>query len=190
MKKKQPEHELLSVNRRDFFRKVFLKGIDHAQAAGKSMVQRTTELLEPAQESTPDRANVAESKPKVPKKRPDNWLRPPGALPENIFLKTCETCQECVKVCPAKCISIDLSSDNPIANGKPYIEPRRLPCVMCDDLACMQACPSGALELVDLVTDIRMGLAVVDHTICFRSPPRKLKTSLLIHQRLLGMIRL
>jgi Pyruvate/2-oxoacid:ferredoxin oxidoreductase delta subunit len=35
----------------------------------------------------------------------------------------------------------------------------------------MQTCPSGALELVPTLLDIRMGLAVVDHNVCFRTAP-------------------
>ncbi len=169
MKKKKTEQELLSANRRDFFRKVLLKGLDHAESAGKAMAFRATQFIKPDDPTPQNRANIAESKPKPTLSRPDNWLRPPGALPEKKFLQTCETCGECAKVCPANCILIDSSSDNPIADGKPYIEPRRLPCVMCEDMACMQSCPSGALDLLASLNDIKMGLAVVDHAVCFRT---------------------
>lgn len=169
MKKKNTEHELLSANRRDFFRKVLLKGLDHAESAGKNMALRATHILKPADSPPQNRAKVAETAQKPALSRPDNWLRPPGAIDEKKFLKTCESCGECAKACPANCILIDLSSDNPIADGKPYIEPRRLPCVMCEDMACMQTCPSGALELVPTPRDIRMGLAVVNHKVCFRT---------------------
>lgn len=169
MKKKNTEHELLSANRRDFFRKVLLKGLDHAESVGKAMALRATQFVKPAYLPTPNRAKIAETRPKPAQTRPDNWLRPPGALPEKKFLQTCEGCGDCVQVCPANCIVIDKSSDNPIASGKPYIDPRRLPCVMCEDMACMQTCPTGALELVPTPRDIRMGLAVVDHAVCFRT---------------------
>lgn len=169
MKKQKSEHQLLSANRRDFFRKVLLKGIDHAQATGQAMIQRATDLLKPADPEPQNRANIAESKPKPVKTRPDNWLRPPGAVDEKFFLSLCESCGDCVKACPANCIQIDLSSDNPVAHGKPFIETRRLPCVMCEDMSCMQTCPSGALELVPSPLHIRMGLAVVDHAVCFRT---------------------
>ena len=169
MKKKKSEQELLSANRRDFFRKVLLKSLDQAETAGKAMAFRTTQFLKPDESTPQNRAIVAETRQKPTLSRPDNWLRPPGALPEKKFLQTCETCGECAKVCPANCILIDSSADNPIANGKPYIETRRLPCVMCEDMACMQSCPTGALELVATPGDIRMGLAVVDHAVCFRT---------------------
>ncbi len=97
---------------------------------------------------------------------PDVILRPPGALPEEDFLKTCSKCGKCVQACPVKCIVID--SEARIGDGLPYIVPALSACVVCDELACMKACPSGALQLVDK-TQIRMGLAVVDHGACLRS---------------------
>ncbi|MGC8560345.1 MAG: 4Fe-4S dicluster domain-containing protein [Phycisphaerae bacterium] len=97
---------------------------------------------------------------------PDVILRPPGALPEEDFLKTCSKCGKCVQACPVKCIVID--SEARIGDGFPYIVPALSACVVCEELACMKACPSGALKLVDK-TQIRMGIAVVDHGTCLRS---------------------
>jgi ferredoxin-type protein NapG len=97
---------------------------------------------------------------------PEVILRPPGALPEDDFVKTCSKCGLCVQACPVKCIIID--SEARVGDGFPYIVPALAPCVVCEDLACMKACPSGALKLVDK-TQIRMGLAVVDHGACLRS---------------------
>lgn len=97
---------------------------------------------------------------------PDIILRPPGALPEGDFEKACSKCGLCVQACPVKCIAID--SEAKIGDGLPYIVPTLAPCVVCDELACMKACPSGALKLVEK-TKIRMGLAVVDASACLRS---------------------
>lgn len=97
---------------------------------------------------------------------PDVILRPPGALPEDDFVKACSKCGLCVQACPVKCIVID--SEARVGDGFPYIVPTLAPCVVCEDLACMKACPSGALKLVEK-TQIRMGLAVVDHGACLRS---------------------
>lgn len=97
---------------------------------------------------------------------PHVTLRPPGALPEAEFESTCSKCGLCVQACPVKCISID--AEAVIGNGFPYIVAALAPCVVCEELACMKACPSGALKLVDR-TEIRMGLAMVDDRACLRS---------------------
>lgn len=93
-------------------------------------------------------------------------LRPPGAIAEAEFLDCCERCHACVSACPADAIrSIEI--DGPL-KGTPGIVAAEQACVVCTDLDCMQACPSGAL-LVVLREQIEMGLAVVDHETCVRS---------------------
>jgi NAD-dependent dihydropyrimidine dehydrogenase PreA subunit len=52
--------------------------------------------------------------------------------------------------------------------GTPAIVPSRRACVVCDDLSCMPACPSGALVRLS-VDDFRIGLAVVDAASCVRT---------------------
>jgi MauM/NapG family ferredoxin protein len=94
-------------------------------------------------------------------------LRPPGALPEPEFLDTCFRCGRCAEACPANAISLSISSD-PKIKGTPFVDPDRQACVICDELACMKVCPSGALRLVDRL-EIRMGLAHVNHDVCVRS---------------------
>lgn len=94
-------------------------------------------------------------------------LRPPGAMAEAQFLDTCHRCGRCAEACPANAIALSDSSD-PRLHGAPYVDPDRQACVICDELACMRVCPSGALTLVDRFA-IRMGLAVVDHEVCVRS---------------------
>ena len=94
-------------------------------------------------------------------------LRPPGALEEKAFLDTCFRCGACSDSCPAKCITL-LQSDDEELRGTPTIDPDISACVVCDELACMKACPSGALVLVDRFA-IQMGLARVNHDVCVRS---------------------
>jgi len=100
------------------------------------------------------------------------YLRPPGALPEPMFSDACSRCGACVQACPAQCIELDEN----VAGGQPYIVARQSPCVICDRLDCMNACPTGALKLVDLATDIRMGLAIVDPVRCLRNPATDART--------------
>ncbi len=98
---------------------------------------------------------------------PPRPLRPPGAVDESIFFNTCIRCGRCAEACPAGSIALSDSLD-PRERGMPYVDPDRQACVICDELACMKVCPSGALKLVDRF-EIRMGLAVVDHDLCVRS---------------------
>ena len=97
---------------------------------------------------------------------PEHILRPPGALPEAEYETVCSRCGKCVEVCPANAINLD--KNGLIADGFPYIVPAERPCVVCDELACMKHCPSGALKLVDKLA-IRIGTAKVTHATCRRT---------------------
>jgi MauM/NapG family ferredoxin protein len=96
----------------------------------------------------------------------ENWLRPPGALQESLFLQTCSRCAKCVEVCPAQCIKLD--PERTVAGGAPYIDVDTMPCVLCTGLECMHHCPTGALVRTDL-HDIDMGTAVWHEERCVRS---------------------
>ena len=103
----------------------------------------------------------------LPFDEPSGILRPPGALSEPEFLEKCLRCGNCVKNCPADAIQPLHSRDTNLANT-PYIDPDKQPCVICDSLACMYVCPSGALQTV-FAEDIRMGIAVFDAETCLRT---------------------
>jgi ferredoxin-type protein NapG len=94
-------------------------------------------------------------------------LRPPGALPEEEFLRRCTSCGECVKACPVSAIRL-VSSPDPLQDRKPAIEARVQACVVCDDIACTKVCPSGALQTLSR-EEIRMGTAVLRRDSCLRS---------------------
>jgi ferredoxin-type protein NapG len=81
------------------------------------------------------------------------------------FEQVCSQCGYCVEACPASAIRLDphgLAGD-----GFPYILPADQPCVVCDSLACMKSCPSGALKLVDRLA-IHLGSATVNSATCLR----------------------
>lgn len=99
---------------------------------------------------------------------PAEALRPPGALAEDDFLSACIRCGLCVRDCPYDTLKLaELGADGP-ATGTPFFTARDVPCEMCDDIPCVVACPTGALDpaLTD-IDDADMGTAVlVDQENC------------------------
>jgi ferredoxin-type protein NapG len=98
---------------------------------------------------------------------PAEALRPPGALSEADFLGACVRCGLCVRDCPPQILSL-AKPEQPVATGTPYFVARSGACEMCENLPCVKACPTAALDhqLTD-VAKARMGLAVlIDHETC------------------------
>ena len=99
-------------------------------------------------------------------------LRPPGAIKEVDFLKTCIKCGLCVEACPYDTLLLAKPGDNkPL--GTPYFIPREIPCYMCPDIPCVPVCPTGALDESSVTTNgeldinvAQMGVAVVDDSSC------------------------
>jgi len=92
---------------------------------------------------------------------PATAIRPPGSLPADDFLAACVRCGLCVRDCPYGTLKLAELGDS-VATGTPYFEARKIPCEMCEDIPCVLACPSGALDRG--LTDIgkaKMGLAVL-----------------------------
>lgn len=94
-------------------------------------------------------------------------VRPPGAIDEDDFLGACIRCGMCVRDCPYEILAL-ATPESAVATGTPYFTARTAPCEMCEDIPCVKACPTGALDRS--LTDIyraRMGLAVlVDQESC------------------------
>ena len=92
---------------------------------------------------------------------PAQMIRPPGALPEEDFLGACIRCGLCVRDCPYEILFLGEVGDE-VATGTPYFIARTGPCEMCEDIPCVAACPTNALDhgLTDIEAS-RMGLAVV-----------------------------
>ncbi len=92
---------------------------------------------------------------------PATAIRPPGALAEADFQGACIRCGLCVRDCPYDTLRLAVPGEA-VATGTPYFVAREVPCEMCEDIPCVKACPTGALD--PALTDIeaaRMGLAVV-----------------------------
>lgn len=98
---------------------------------------------------------------------PATALRPPGAGAENDFLAACVRCGLCVRDCPYDTLKLSMPGDD-VALGTPFFTARSVPCEMCEDIPCVKACPTGALDkTLDNIDDARMGLAVlIDQETC------------------------
>ena len=99
---------------------------------------------------------------------PAQALRPPGALPEDEFLSACIRCGLCVRDCPYDTLKLAELGADQMAAGTPYFTAREVACEMCEDIPCVAACPTGALDpALDDIDDARMGTAVlVDQENC------------------------
>jgi len=113
-------------------------------------------------------------------------LRPPGALPEDDFLKACIKCGLCAEACVNRdsnknkdgskrpgTLKMAKGGDHRMI-GTPYFVAEEVPCYMCDDIPCVPVCPTGALD-EEMVTNeageldfkmMDMGIAVVDPNSC------------------------
>ena len=92
---------------------------------------------------------------------PATAIRPPGVSDELDFQAACIRCGLCVRDCPYDMLKLaNVGEDIPL--GTPWFEARVAPCEMCEDIPCVKACPTGALdpELTN-IDDARMGLAVL-----------------------------
>ncbi|MDH5251698.1 MAG: 4Fe-4S binding protein, partial [Nitrospira sp.] len=89
-----------------------------------------------------------------------DWLRPPGAAGEALFLERCTQCGDCIKACPPGAI---------VAHGQdatPVLFADQSPCLLCEDFPCIAVCATGALLPVDGIADVQMGIARVSHRLC------------------------
>jgi polyferredoxin len=94
-------------------------------------------------------------------------IRPPGALPEAEFVRTCILCQECVRVCPTGGLKPTFLEAGLAAVGTPRLVPRAGACALnpsCPNL-CAQVCPVGAIRPIPR-EEMELGLAEVDHPLC------------------------
>lgn len=106
---------------------------------------------------------VRDSRPPAPAP-PLPLLRPPGAAPEEEFLDLCCGIGACAEACPVDAIQLRPREGDP-ERLAPIIVPDEAGCVVCEELACMAACPSGALTPVPREA-IRIGYARVGADAC------------------------
>jgi ferredoxin-type protein NapG len=151
------------VNRRRFFREGLRELLKPLANAIEPLTEAARQLseMDVATGGAPGSARTALRR--VPLNLP---LRPPGALAEQALLDACSRCGECVRICPAQCIKLDPTGIR--GRGAPYIDADDMPCVVCDGLLCMPACPTGAL-VPTILADIDMGTAVWHADTCVRT---------------------
>ncbi len=150
--------------RRSFFRQLFIRGLDKAEEAGKKIAKQVGAFVEPPQPAYVPPTYESHSSYRSWDSTALRILRPPGAARPPMFAETCTQCGECVTACPARAIKLDENT----ADHLPYIIARQSPCVVCNDLSCMKACPTGALKLVESREQIQMGYAITDMSRCLR----------------------
>jgi len=111
-----------------------------------------------------------------------NWyhkvIRPPGALPEEEFLKRCIKCGQCMRVCPTNVLQpagIDGGLEGlwtPVLNNRIGSSGCQLNCI-----ACSEVCPTAAIRPISLdeklgtgpfeaAGPIKLGIAFVDRNRC------------------------
>lgn len=143
-----------NISRKDFF-KLAVKN-------GKSCVASLMEGYTTAAQVIKEAADK-----KAPP--PLHYLRPPGALPEKEFLKTCTKCEDCLKACPHWVIRKAGSEfGNTVANT-PIVVPLDNPCLFCEDLPCIRACEAEALKLPIDGKTLKIGLALVSESACYQA---------------------
>ena len=94
-------------------------------------------------------------------------VRPPGAVPESLFLSRCIRCGMCMTVCPTQMLQPESPTQGLAAHFAPLAIPRTGPCEPgCN--ACTRICPSGAIRILDLEEKMwaKMGTAFVDRRKC------------------------
>lgn len=94
-------------------------------------------------------------------------IRPPGALPENEFLKTCIRCGECMKSCLTNTLQPCLWESGLSGVWTPRMDTRLAPCDQnCN--VCGRVCPTQAIRSLPLDERIhaKVGTAIIRKELC------------------------
>jgi ferredoxin-type protein NapG len=129
-------------------RRTFLR---HSMVSLGATVQEFVKHRDAPTAEKPQKTNVLEK---------TGWLRPPGAVQEDLFLERCTKCGDCIDACPHDAIEQLLIQETP------GIFPGESPCQLCEDFPCIHACEAEALMPLNNHTEVRMGLAKVSRNVC------------------------
>ena len=94
-------------------------------------------------------------------------IRPPGAIREDLFVRSCIKCGLCMKVCINNCIQPTLFEAGFEGMWTPYIVPRINYCEYNCNL-CSQVCPTDAIRKITVEEKhrIKIGTAQIDKNRC------------------------
>jgi MauM/NapG family ferredoxin protein len=94
-------------------------------------------------------------------------IRPPGAIPETEFLRTCIRCGECMKSCLTNTLQPLLWESGFSGLWTPKMEPRLAPCEQ-NCYVCGKVCPTQAIRSLSLEekTHAKVGTAILRKEMC------------------------
>jgi polyferredoxin len=94
-------------------------------------------------------------------------IRPPGAIPEAEFLRTCIRCGECMKSCLTNTLQPCLWESGLSGLWTPRMDPRLAPCDQ-NCSVCGKVCPTQAIRSLSLEekTHARVGTAILRKELC------------------------
>ncbi len=98
---------------------------------------------------------------------PTRIIRPPGSIPENLFVDTCVRCEECIKVCPTNGLQPTMFQRGVRGLFTPRLVARIGGCERnCN--GCGQICPTQAIRKLTLEEKsyVKMGTAVIHKEMC------------------------
>jgi MauM/NapG family ferredoxin protein len=102
------------------------------------------------------------------KARAHGFIRPPGALAEKEFLKTCVRCGACMQVCPTNAIQPAVFQAGLEGLWTPLLVPVNGYCEY-ECVRCTQICPTHALTALTLEEkkQFKIGTAVINRSTCY-----------------------
>jgi MauM/NapG family ferredoxin protein len=110
---------------------------------------------------------VSSRSPFTPLQGRHQLIRPPGAIPEPEFLRTCIRCGECMKSCLTHTLQPCLWESGMAGLWTPRMEPRLAPCDQnCN--VCGKVCPTQAIRSLDPEekTHAKVGTAILRKELC------------------------
>lgn len=78
---------------------------------------------------------------------PVNWVRPPYAQDELLFVGMCTACGDCIAACPHGVVFPLPASLGVHVAGTPALDLLNKGCHLCEDWPCVASCKTGALRL-------------------------------------------